>query len=377
MKSTAIFLVLCLLISCTRKEESGAQEANLDPTPKDSIAQNVTTPNLQLDLQEANRLAQLPLACILTEFPNKLNQVLASEFDLQTPSELHPAFYGCFDWHSAVHGHWSLVSLLKQFPALDSATFIREQLADRLSKENILAEVRYFEQTHNKNFERTYGWAWLLKLAEELHNWDDSLARELENNLYPLSNLIANKYIEFLPQLVYPIRVGTHTNTGFGLAFAYDYALTVNNKALKESIEKRAKAFFLNDKNGPLAWEPNGYDFLSPCFEEIDIMRRVLSPEEFSTWLKNFLPELSKPNFKLEPGIVSNREDGHLVHLDGLNFSRAWCLYGIAKSLPKEYRHLEKIAQQHIQHSLLAITDGNYEGGHWLASFAIYALTSN
>lgn len=374
----AIFLAFFLVLSCTRKEKPNKETkdtTDLSVSKKDSTTSRPIVPSPKLDLSEANRLSKLPLTCMDTEYPNKLNQVLASQDDLRSPSELHPAFYGCFDWHSAVHGHWSLVRLLKEFPNLENADSIKIKLATRISKENILKELVYFESKHNKNFERTYGWAWLLKLAEELHTWEDSLARELENNLQPLTDMIVGKYIEFLPKLYYPLRIGTHTNTGFGLAFAYDYAETVGHEALKNAISTRAKAFFLNDKNGPLEWEPGGYDFLSPCLEEIDIMRRVLPKEEFATWLKQFLPQLSDPKFQLKPGIVSDREDGHLVHLDGVNFSRAWCLYGIAQTLP-EYKHLINVANEHVNHSLPIITDGNYEGGHWLASFAIYALGS-
>lgn len=375
IRLTLILALIGSIFSCTRKEKK-----TTEPAPKPTITQDSspvsTIPAPKLDLAQANRLAQLPLACITTEYPNKLGQVLASAEDLQAPNQLHPAFYGCFDWHSAVHGHWSLVRLLKEFPNLDQADSIRQQLAARISKENILQEVAYFEQAHNKHFERMYGWAWLLKLAEELHTWDDSLAKELAQNLQPLSDLIAQKYLDFLPKLYYPIRIGTHTNTGFGLAFAYDYAQTVGHTALQEMIAKRAKDFFIKDKDGPLSWEPGGYDFLSPCLEEIDIMRRVLSKEDFAAWLNAFLPQLKDPSFQLAPGIVSDRTDGHLVHLDGVNFSRAWCLYGIAKTLPA-YQHLNQIAHQHIQHSLPAITDGHYEGGHWLASFAIYALASS
>jgi hypothetical protein len=373
MKYLALLITLTLVASCEKKNKPN-QPIKEIITPIDSI-QTMNKSALTLDLAQANRLSKLPLECLDTEFPNKLNQVLGSASDMLLPSELHPTFYGCFDWHSAVHGHWSLISLLKQFPTLENADLIRNKLATRVSKENILKEIVYFEGEHNKSFERTYGWAWLLKLAEELHNWDDSLARQLENNLYPLTAIIAEKYIEFLPKLVYPMRIGTHTNTGFGLAFAYDYAVAVGNEKLKSAIDTRARAFFLDDKKGPLGWEPSGYDFLSPCLEEIDIMRRVLSKDEFATWLIAFLPQLSDPTFELAPGIVSDREDGHLVHLDGLNFSRAWCLHGIVQTLP-EYKHLNAVANEHIKHSLPAITDGNYEGGHWLASFAIYALNS-
>lgn len=378
MTRISIFCILTLFFSCNSKESPTTKNTinkNNTTEKKDSMISKKTIPAPKLDLTEANRLSKLPLSCMDTEYPNKLGQVLSSAEDLKAPSTLHPTFYGCFDWHSAVHGHWSLIRLLKMFPDLENAAEIKEKLAGRISKENILQEILYFQEPQNKSYERTYGWAWLLKLAEELHTWDSPFARNLESNLQPLTDLIVANYLDFLPKLYYPIRIGTHTNTGFGLAFAYDYALALGNNSLKDAIANRAKYFFLKDENGPLEWEPGGYDFLSPCLEEIDIMRRVLPKKEFATWLKQFLPQLSQADFKLEPGIVSDRSDGHLVHLDGLNFSRAWCLYGIAQTLP-EYPHLKNVAHEHIQHSLPAIVDGNYEGGHWLASFAIYALGS-
>jgi len=215
----------------------------------------------------------------------------------------------------------------------------------------------------------------LLKLAEELHTWDDPFAKQLEENLQPLTNFLVDKYIEFLPKLNYPIRVGTHSNTGFGLSFALDYANTLGNQELKTLIEKRSRDFFYNDKDCPMTWEPSGYDFLSPCLEEAALMKRVLPQNEFLIWLDAFLPNLKNRNFKLEQGKVSDREDGLLVHLDGVNFSRAWSLNKIAEDLP-EYSHLNNIANQHINYSLPSIVDGNYEGGHWLGSFAIYALNS-
>jgi hypothetical protein len=327
----------------------------------------------RLTLEEANRLAQLPLKCLQQEYPNKLGQVLASAEELAGPQTLHPAFYGCFDWHSAVHGHWMLVYLLKQFPALDEAASIRQKLAENISAENIQIELAYFSQPHNKGYERTYGWAWLLKLAEELQTWEDPLGQQLAQNLQPLTERMVEFYLEFLPKLYYPIRVGEHTNTAFGLAFAWDYAVAAGQDSLRLLIEQRARDFYLADRQCPLAWEPSGYDFLSPCLEEASFMRRVLPPAEFRTWLNGFLPQLSDAAFTLAPGIVADRADGKLVHLDGLNFSRAWCLYGIAQALP-EYAHLKTTASQHLQHSLPSIVDGGYEGEHWLASFAVYAL---
>lgn len=326
-----------------------------------------------LTLHEANRLAALPLKCLQQEYPNKLNQTLADASELAGPRELHPAFYGCFDWHSSVHGHWMLIRLLKMFPDLEQAPLIRQKLAENISAENMAVEVDYFKRPHEKSWERTYGWAWLLKLAEELYTWDDPLARSLEANLQPLTNTIIQLYLDFLPKLNYPIRVGEHTNTAFGLAFAWDYAQTAGHNELKSLLESRARDYFMADAGCPLSWEPGGYDFFSPCFEEADLMRRILEPAEFSKWLGRFMPQLGSESFALEVARVSDRTDGKLVHLDGLNFSRARCLYGIAESLP-EYGHLRKTALEHIRFSLPAIVDGSYEGEHWLASFALLAL---
>jgi hypothetical protein len=331
------------------------------------------TKTRKLSLSEANRLAQLPLKCLQQEYPNKLGQVLNDSLALQSPEALHPAFYGCFDWHSSVHGHWLLVRLLKEFPQMENAAAAREKLNRQLTAANIQQEIAFFRTKHNESFERTYGWAWVLKLQEELLTWEDPDAKKWAANLQPLSDMIVGKYIVFLPKLVYPIRSGEHINTAFGLTFAYDYAVLVHNDSLKTAIETKARIFYLNDKIYPLDYEPSGYDFLSGGLEEVDLMRRVLPKAEFQQWLKQFLPQLFKKNFKLEPGKVSDRTDGKLVHLDGLNFSRAWCLHGLAQS-DKRFAHLEQIAEQHLAHSLPAIVDGDYMGEHWLASFAVLAL---
>ncbi|EKB47734.1 DUF2891 domain-containing protein [Cecembia lonarensis] len=329
---------------------------------------------IALTIEEANRLATMPLHCLQVEYPNKLNQTLESEAFLKGPKALHPAFYGCFDWHSSVHGHWMLVALLRQFPELDQKDLIQTKLLENISKENITGEVAYFHMPQNSSFERTYGWAWVLKLAEELHLWEAPIARELEENLQPLTDLMVEKYLEFLPKLIYPIRVGEHTNIAFGLSLAYDYAQTVGHDPLKTMIKNRAMDWFMDDEGCPLTWEPSGFDFLSPCFQELDVMRKILSPNEFKTWLSRFMPDLADNDFELEPGKVSDRTDGKLVHLDGLNFSRAWVLYGLIKAFPVEYGHLIDIANDHVTYSLPSIVDDNYEGTHWLGSFAIYAL---
>lgn len=357
MKKTVVILLLVMLSSCKQD------------TNKQSEAKIILT------LEQADNLLELPLSCVGQEYPNKLNQVIGDSLDLQTPKALHPAFYGCFDWHSAVHGHWSMVKLLKEFPNLKKAEAVRSVLEHSLSKKNIAQEILYFKGKHNTSYERTYGWAWLLKLAEELHTWNDPLAKNLEDNLKPLTDLIVTRYIEFLPKLHYPIRVGEHSNTAFGLAFAWDYAVATQETALQQLIEKTALRFYKTDVDCPLTWEPSGFDFLSPCLEEAEIMSRILPKKAFKKWLGNFLPALENKNFTLLVGQVTDRTDGKLVHIDGLNFSRAWVLLTIAKNDP-QYQHLVPIATQHINASLPNLVHDDYMGGHWLASFAIYALYS-
>lgn len=329
--------------------------------------------NKVITYESAIKLAKIPLKCIQQEYPNKLNQVLGEANDLLPPTELHPAFFGCFDWHSSVHGHWMLVKLIKLFPDIPEVELIREKLGQNLSYKNIQAELAYFNGTHNKTFERTYGWAWLLKLAQELNEWDDKQGAIWYKNLKPLTDLITIKYEEFLPKLTYPIRTGEHPNTAFAISLAYDYALSTGNNSLKQLLEERSRDFFLDDTGCPVSWEPNGFDFLSPCLEEANLMERILSQEEYYVWIRDFIPDFGV----MIPAIVSDRSDPKIVHLDGLNFSRTWCLYGISKSLPNPQKEsLKKIADNHFEASFAYIFSGNYEGEHWLASFALLALTS-
>lgn len=328
----------------------------------------------ELTLQQANALAKLPVKCMQQEYPNKLSQLLADASEIQSPKQLHPAFYGCFDWHSSVHGHWSLVYLLKKFPTLEGREDIISKLKVNLSTVNVQQEVAYLSKKHEKSYERMYGWAWLLKLQQELDTYNEPFAKELAVNLQPLTTILAERYIEFLPKLNYPIRVGTHTSTAFGLNLAWDYAVHAKNLPLQESIRTNALRLFTNDIDCPFAWEPSGTDFLSPCMEEIGTMQRVMPKADFLKWLKAFAPALFNKKFTWEPGKVSDRTDGHLVHLDGLNFSRAWNLYALIKQYPKELGHLKALADMHLKYSLPSITDGNYEGEHWLASFALYAF---
>ena len=330
----------------------------------------------QLNQAEADKLVSLPLHCVETPYPYKTGWVLASAADLQPPSLVHPVFFGCFDWHSAVHGYWSLVTLLSQFPQLTQADAVKSVLNRNLSAENVAQEAAFFKKDINASFERTYGWAWLLKLQLELQQWQDPMAKQLAANLQPLTDVIVQRYLDFLPRLRYPVRVGEHSNTAFGLSFAYDYAEQTGHSALKTLITERAKAFYLQDKQCPLNWEPSGYDFLSPCLEEMGLMQRILPADEFTPWLQAYLPQLSNPSFTLAPGEVGDRTDGKLVHLDGLNFSRGWNLYQLAKQYP-QYAHLRTIADQHLAYSYPNLIGDSYEGGHWLGSFAIHALNNS
>lgn len=328
----------------------------------------------KLTLERANGLARLPLKCLQQEYPNKLSQLLIDGSELGTPKTLHPAFYGCFDWHSSVHGHWSLVYLLNHFPELENKEQIIEKLHVNLSKANIEAEINYLSKKHEKSYERTYGWAWELKLQMELDQSTAPFAQMLAQNLRPLTQLLCERYLEFLPKLYYPLRVGTHTNSAFGMALAWDYAVFTHNSVLQSCIRENAIRLYAQDESYPFVWEPSGTDFLSPGMEEIGLMQRVLPTSDFLKWLKKFAPQLFHKNFLWSPGVVSDRTDGHLVHLDGLNFSRAWNLYRLANDYPKDLGHLKLVAQTHFNYSLPAIVDGNYEGEHWLASFALLAF---
>lgn len=368
----SVLSFVLFILSCNKSTDN--QPVNSKPIVE-TVKYQSNAP--KLTVEQANRLAKLPLKCLSQEYPNKLGQVLASEQELGSPKKVHPAFYGCFDWHSAVHGHWALVKFLNDFPALDNRDAIKSALINSISKANIEAEVVYFNRKEEASFERTYGWAWLLKLAQELNKSKDSEIKELEKNLQPLTDLLVKRYIEFLPKLNYPVRVGTHTNTAFGMAFADDYAKMSGNQELQKSIEENARRLFLKDENCPLTWEPSGTDFLSPCFEEVNLMRRVLPKDEFFAWSHKFLPQMESDKFDLEVGKVSDRSDGHLVHLDGLNFSRAWNFYGLAKQYPEKFGHLVQTADKHLIFSLPSVVDGNYAGEHWLGSFALYALSEN
>jgi hypothetical protein len=297
--------------------------------------------------------------------------VLRHAADLRRPRALHPAFYGCYDWHSAVHGHWLLAHLLRRFPALPKAPALRKILDAHLSPQNLRVEADYLKR--HPGFERPYGWAWLLKLAHELAIWQHADAKRWLAHLRPLTSVIEARYLEWLPKQTYPIRSGVHTNTAFGLGFALDYAKAFGRKNLRGLIVKKSLAYYAKDRNYPAAWEPGGNDFLSPALVEADLMRRVYAdkPRRFTGWFTNYLKKV--PPALLEPAVVSDRGDGQLAHLDGLNLSRAWCFFNLAAVLPDK-KWLLKSANRHLATGLRHVTSGSYAGEHWLATFAAYAL---
>lgn len=336
------------------------------------------TPNF--DVNAAERFARLALACVHKEYPNKISHSLNSDADVAPPRKLTPAFYGCYDWHSSVHGHWLLVRLIRTFPSAGFVQPAREALGQSLTAANIQQEAVYLKAEGRSTFERPYGLAWLLQLSAELREWNDPQARELAANLHPLEEAALQRVKEWLPKLSYPVRIGEHAQTAFALGLMSDYAHSVGDADFSRLTEAKARQFYLNDRNCPLSYEPSGEDFLSPCLAEADMMRRVLPSAEFAGWLRTFLPQIpaSRADKWLQPVVSPDPSDPKLAHLDGLNLSRAWMLEGIAAALPKADKRLPAVreaAAQHARAGLAAVTGEHYEGGHWLGSFAVYLVT--
>jgi Protein of unknown function (DUF2891) len=336
-------------------------------------------PASELDTATAERFANLALSCIDRDYPNKPEQVLDGAADIRAPKDFHPAFFGCYDWHSSVHGHWMLLRLLHTHPEIASAARIRERVGDHLSEAAIEAEKRYLEVKSARAFERPYGWAWTLRLATELEGWDDAQARAWRAQVRPLELAVTERFVDYLPKLTYPIRTGVHPNTAFALAEAIDYARATGRRDFERILLSRSHFYFEQDRGCPLAYEPSGEDFFSPCLAEADLMRRVLPPREYAKWLGRFFPQLSKRKpLRLTPAVVTDPTDPRLVHLDGLNLSRAWMLRGIAQGLPPSDGRrsaLLKSAEAHQAAGLARVMSGSYEGEHWLASFAVYLMT--
>jgi hypothetical protein len=327
----------------------------------------------------AARFAKLALDCVHKEYPNKIAHVLSGDGDVKPPRELTPAFFGCYDWHSSVHGHWLLVRLARTFPEAPFARPAREALARSLTPAHIAAELRYFEGAGRVSFERPYGLAWLLQLAAELREWDDPQAKAWSGALSPLEGAAAARLTDWLPKLSRPIRVGEHDQTAFAFGLVLDWARTSADGAMEGLLRSRIEAYYLADRACPLAYEPSGHDFLSPCLAEADLMRRVLAPPRYAEWLAAFLPQIPKDGAAwLEPAVVTDPGDPKLAHLDGLNLSRAWMLDGIASGLPAADPRLPALraaAARHRESGLRSVTGEHYEGGHWLGSFAVYLTT--
>lgn len=358
-----VFLLSCApLIPSTSNEKNGSNQ-------------------FILTRSQTSHFTRLALRCVSKEYPNKLDHVMNDASEVKSPKALHPAFYGCFDWHSTVHGHWMLVRLLRLYPDLPEARTIREALNSNLTAENLLGETAYLDQKNRQSFERTYGWAWLLKLSEELHGWDDADAKRWSKNLQPLVDALVTRLASFLPKQTYPIRTGVHPNTAFALGFAMDYAKTMGSKGLESLVIERSLAYYSKDMNYPAAWEPGGEDFFSPALIEADLMRRVMKPGEFQQWFHRFLPEVPRgePKSLFSPALVTDRSDPKLVHLDGLNLSRAWCMRSVAAALPRTdpaRKILFDSANRHAKDALDHVASGDYAGEHWLASFAVYMLST-
>ena len=334
----------------------------------------------QFDIKTAQRFANLALACVHKEYPNKLSHSLASDADVAPPRKLTPAFYGCYDWHSSVHGHWLLARLARTFPDADFAQPARDAVRQSLTRENLAREAAYLRAEGRASFERPYGLAWLLQLGAELKEWNDPQAQEMAANLQPLEEAALEHLNAWLPKLANPVRIGEHDQTAFGLGLILDYARVTGNQKLATLVDSKARQFFSNDKNCPLNYEPSGEDFLSPCLGEADLMRRVLPSHDFAVWLKAFLPQISTVSAKpwLQPVVSPDPSDPKLAHLDGLNLSRAWMLEGIAAGLARSDPRLPAIksaADAHRHAGLAAVTGEHYEGGHWLGSFAVYLIT--
>jgi len=330
-----------------------------------------------MDTDTARRFAQLALDCVEREYPNLIHHVMTGDDDVAPPRELTPAFYGCYDWHSAVHGHWLLARLARRHPDSDFGKRAIEALGRNFTREHLLAEAAYVADPARDGFERPYGLAWLLQLIAELDEWGEPPADQWREWLAPLESIAVQRLAEWIPKLAYPIRIGEHDQTAFAFGLAWDYAVQVGDSALRDLLADAGRRFYIEDRNCPLGYEPSGHDFLSPCLAEADFMRRVLTEDRFAEWLTGFLPAIGESGW-LPVASVTDRSDGKLAHLDGLNLSRAWMLEGIASALPGDDPRrgpLLSAAGRHADAGLAGVSDAHYEGGHWLASFAVYLET--
>jgi DUF2891 family protein len=354
--------------------------SNPQATDPETTTETASSSERASPVTTEDRFAILALDCIHREYPNKISHVLQSADDARPPRELTPAFYGCFDWHSSVHGHWLLTRLLTVQPDGVYAAEIRAALAKSFTEDNMAGELNYYTAEGRGSFERPYGIAWYLQLVAELEESDDPQLREWRETLRPLEDAIVGKVRAWLPKLSYPVRLGTHNQTAFAFGLMLDYAHTVGNDAFANELAQKSLAFHRADVNCPLAYEPSGEDFLSPCLMEADLMRRVMPQQDFVVWLGYFLPQIPIDGSSdwLAPGIVLDASDGKLVHLDGVNLSRAWALEGIASALPADDPRVAALMAAHAVHrdaGIAAVSAEHYSGSHWLASFATYLTT--
>jgi hypothetical protein len=358
-------LTIATVMTLTHAGPAGAQPADRGP---------------KFDEAAVARFADLALTCVHQEYPNKISHVMGSDEDARPPRALTPIFYGCFDWHSAVHGHWLLVRLCRTYPDAPFVGKARTALAKSFTVEKAAGEIGYLSAKGRGTFERPYGLAWLLQLSTELHEWNDPQAKQWAKTIEPLEQEAAKRIKSWLPKLSHPDRTGWHSQTAFALGLILDWARSRGDREMVELVTQRARDYYLADRGANLAFEPGGQDFLSPAIAEADLMRRVLTPVEFAAWLGGFLPDLGldMSGRWLEPAVVTDKSDGHLVHLDGLNLSRAWMLEGIVSGLPPgdpRIKPLRAVAKAHRDAGLAAVADQEYEGGHWLGSFAVYLVT--
>jgi hypothetical protein len=325
----------------------------------------------------ASKFAGLALNHVRREFPNKLDHVMNDAGDVRTPRELHPVFYGSFDWHSCVHGYWLLARVWRRFPELAAASHIRVLFDGQLTEGAIAQEIAYLRSPNRATFERPYGWGWLLMLAAELKRFDSEDGKRWSVALQPLADEVVVRFHNFLPKATYPIRAGTHFNTAFGCVLALEYAVTAGDDSLAALVRSKVVEWYGGDVDCQ-AWEPGGDDFLSSALIEAECMRRALPAHEFVEWFGTFLPRVSsrEPATLFAPAIVSDRSDGKIAHLDGLNLSRAWCWTSLARSLPQGDPRADiamEAAFVHLEASLPHVA-GDYSGEHWLATFALLAL---
>jgi hypothetical protein len=385
MRSLSAVVVFCAVFSAAAGTVPARPARGTTPASPlgDLVAaspRRLLPPDDLLSAAAVERFVSLALACVHQEYPNKIAHVLNGDDDARPPRELTPVFYGCYDWHSSVHGHWLLARAARLYPSAGFAPRARAALSQSLAAERVRGEVEYLRGKGRVSFERPYGLAWLLQLGAELREWDDPDARRWSAVLEPLEREAVVRLSAWLPKLSHPVRIGEHAQTAFGLGLVLDWARIAQDRTLESLVQARARTYYLRDASCPMAYEPSGEDFLSPCLGEADLMRRVLAPGEFAAWLTRFLPELPRDGRGewLQPAVVTDPSDPKLAHLDGLNLSRAWMLDGIASGLPPgdpRLSGIEAAAAAHRDAGLRSVTGAHYEGGHWLGTFAMYLVT--